>query len=198
MIVAGLNQMCYSNMKMCTNLPAFYRSLICKIKDENNNQFIFDYYDVDQIVEAAMGEKIPLITAKRWAISDKNKAQVYFGKSQDEQVEIASMTKICTAYTICRILDELELDGIEKAKNIYLRVSRKAAFMGGTSAYVQTDNRLSLYDCLCALLLPSGNDAAIVLATEFGRWLFMIGDKQKNSKVPIIGMKGKINNFSNK
>jgi hypothetical protein len=46
------------------------------------------------------------------------------------------MTKICTAYTICRILEELDLDGIEKAKNIYVRVSRKAAFMGGTSAYV--------------------------------------------------------------
>jgi D-alanyl-D-alanine carboxypeptidase len=134
-----------------------------------------------------MGEKIPLITAKRWAITDKKKGMVYFGKSQDEQVEIASMTKICTAYTVCRILEELDLYGIDKAKNIYLRVSRKAAFMPGTSAYVQTDNRISLYDCLCALLLPSGNDAAIVLATEFGRWLFMIGDKQKNSKVPFLG-----------
>lgn len=60
-----------------------------------------------------MGEKFPLITAKRWAISDKKKAQVYFGKSQDEQVEIASMTKICTAYTVCRVLEELKLDGIE-------------------------------------------------------------------------------------
>ena len=70
--------------------------------------------------------------------------------------------------------------------------------MPGTSAYVQTDNRLTLYDCFCALLLPSGNDAAITLATEFGRWLFMIGDKQKNPKLPILGMKGKINNFSNR
>ena len=149
-------------------------------------------------MEAAIGDKIPLITAKRWAITDKKKGQVYFGKSQDEQVEIASMTKVLTAYTVCRILEELNLSGIDRAKDIYLRVSRKAAFMPGTSAYLQTDNRLSVYDCMCALMLPSGNDAAIVLATEFGRWLFMIGDKQKNSKVPIIGMKGKINNFSNK
>lgn len=87
------------------------------------------------------------------------------------------MTKICTAYTICRILEELNICSIEHSKNIYVRVSRKAAFMPGTSAYVQTDMRLSLYDCICALLLPSGNDAAITLATEFGRWLFMIGDK---------------------
>jgi hypothetical protein len=32
-------------------------------------------------VEAAMDEKIPLITAKRWAITDKKKAVVYQGKS---------------------------------------------------------------------------------------------------------------------
>lgn len=126
------------------------------------------------------------------------KGQVLFGKSQDEQAEIASMTKVCTAYTVCRILEELDLYGIEKAKNIYLRTSRKAAFMGGTSAYLQTDNRLTLYDCLHAMMLPSGNDAAVVLATEFGRWLFMIGDKTKDSKVPILSVKGKINVFSNK
>jgi hypothetical protein len=46
------------------------------------------------------------------------------------------MTKICTAYTICRILEELDLYGIENSKNIYVRVTRKAAFMPGTSAYV--------------------------------------------------------------
>jgi len=69
--------------------------------------------------------------------------------------------------------------------------------MSGTSAYVQWDNRLSIYDCLCALMLPSGNDAAITLATEFGRWLFMIGDKSKDSSLPILTHKGKINNFSN-
>ena len=46
-------------------------------------------------------------------------------------------------------------------------------------------------------MIPSGNDAAITLATEFGRWLFMIGDKSKDSNLPFLGHKGKINNFSN-
>lgn len=46
------------------------------------------------------------------------------------------MTKVLTAYTVCRILEELDIYGIEKSKNIYLRVSRKAAFKGGTSAYL--------------------------------------------------------------
>lgn len=88
--------------------------------------------------------------------------------------------------------------GIEQSKNYYLRVSRKAAFMYGTSALVQWDNRISIYDCMHALLLPSGNDAAIVFATEFGRWLFCIGDKSKQSSNAFQpGAKGRINIQSN-
>ena len=58
--------------------------------------------------------------------------------------------------------------------------------MPGTSAFLNFNNRISIYDCLCALMIPSGNDAAVVLATEFGRWLFLIGDKQKESQMPFL------------
>jgi len=46
-------------------------------------------------------------------------------------------------------------------------------------------------------MLPSGNDAAIILATEFGRWLYLTGDKQKKDLLPNISNKGKIGNFTN-
>jgi D-alanyl-D-alanine carboxypeptidase len=36
------------------------------------------------------------------------------------------------------------------------------------------------------MMIPSGNDAAVVLATEFGRWLFLIGDKQKESQLSFL------------
>ena len=65
---------------MVLNVPAFLRSLCSKTKDENNNN-VFDYYELDQIVEAATDDKIPLITAKKWAISDKKKGQVLIGKN---------------------------------------------------------------------------------------------------------------------
>ena len=174
----------------------FYRKLVKEIRDVNNNAQ-FDSFELDQIVEQAIDDRIPIVSAKRWAISDNKKGQVLFGKSQDDQCEIASMTKVCTAYTVCRIMEELGISE-KQTKDIYIRVSKKAAFMNGTSAYVQTDNRITIYDCMCALLLPSGNDAAITLATEFGRWMFLIGDKQKQSQHPILGRKGKINNFSNR
>jgi len=46
------------------------------------------------------------------------------------------MTKVCTAYTCCRIMEEMGIYNIEKLKMTYMRVSKKAAFMCGTSAYL--------------------------------------------------------------
>jgi D-alanyl-D-alanine carboxypeptidase len=74
-----------------------------------------------------------------------------------------------TAYTIVRLLNELN---ISHPENVYVRVSKKAAQMCGTIAYLRQDHRISIYDCLHALLLPSGNDASIVLSTAFGKWLY--------------------------
>jgi D-alanyl-D-alanine carboxypeptidase len=58
--------------------------------------------------------------------------------------------------------------------------------MHGTSAFLNSNNRISIYDCLCALMIPSGNDAAVVLATEFGRWLFLVCEKYKDSFMPFL------------
>lgn len=47
-------------------------------------------------------------------------------------------------------------------------------------------------------MLPSGNDAAIVLATEFGRWLYLTGDKTtKKDYFPVFNTKGKLGIYQN-
>ena len=97
------------------------------------------------------------------------------------------MTKIVTAYTVCQLINELN---ITHPENVYLRVSKKAANINGTVAFLKVDQRISIYDCLHALLLPSGNDAAIVLATAFGKWLYFIGDRgRKNSNNQFVKSK---------
>ena len=63
--------------------------------------------------------------------------------------------------------------------------------MVGTTAYLKIDQRISIYDCLHALLLPSGNDAAVVLATAFGKWVYLHNLKDKKisnnmSQVPLV------------
>lgn len=50
------------------------------------------------------------------------------------------MTKVCTAYTCCRVMEEMGLLNTHFLKNIYLRVTKRAAVCSGTSAYLNTDN----------------------------------------------------------
>jgi hypothetical protein len=53
------------------------------MRDEKNRP-VFDPYELDQIVDGAMSNTIPLVSAKKWAISESKKGEVYFGKNQDD------------------------------------------------------------------------------------------------------------------
>ena len=77
-----------------------------KIKDEKN-RLLFEHWETEQMVEQAMAVQYPMVTAKCWAISDNKRCEVFHGKNQDMQCEVASMTKVCTAYTVCRVLEEM-------------------------------------------------------------------------------------------
>lgn len=53
-------------------------------------------------------------------------------------------------------------------KRTYFTVSDRAASTLGTTAYLKEGQKLSIVDLLYALMLPSGNDAAVTLAENFG------------------------------
>lgn len=55
-----------------------------------------------------------------------------------------------------------------KANNTYVQVSRYASQIVGTSAELNEGDIISIEDLYYALMLPSGNDAAVVLAENFG------------------------------
>ncbi len=76
---------------------------------------------------------------------------------------MASLTKIMTCFVSIQLASEFDLD---LAKTWFI-VSKKAAEMGGTSANLLEHQRLSIIDLLYALMLPSGNDAAVTLAENF-------------------------------
>ena len=59
---------------------------------------------MDQTVEQAMSENFPIVSARQWCISEAKKGEPLHGKEQTTQREIASLTKIMTAYTVVRIL----------------------------------------------------------------------------------------------
>lgn len=105
----------------------------------------------------------PEVTARAWLVADPHSGEVLAEHHSTEQRPIASLTKLMTAWVVAqlaaddaRVLDEL------------VAVSAAADATPGTSAGLNQGERLTVRDALYALLLPSGNDAAVALAEHFG------------------------------
>ena len=95
--------------------------------------------------------------------------------------EIASLTKIMTAYTVIKIINRLGIE-LLRAK---ITVSSEAFMTSGTSADLLAGDTLTVWDVLHGLLLPSGNDAAICLAEYFG---FIINGIKINLRIKPTSM----------
>ncbi len=113
----------------------------------------------------------PEVSAKAWAIFDANAHVLLWGRQEVESQEIASLTKIMTAYTAIKVMARLDVN-MMTAK---IEVSSDAAGLPGTSANLQEGDALSVWDMLHAMLLPSGNDAAYAIAEYFGLLLTSLG-----------------------
>jgi len=94
------------------------------------------------------------IDAKAYFLIDSQTGRVLAEKNSNEKRAIASLTKIMTAVIA---LEHGDLNSIVK-------VSPKAAAVGGSSFWLKSGDELPLEDMLYGLLLPSGNDAAVAIA----------------------------------
>jgi len=76
---------------------------------------------------------------------------------------MASLTKMMTAIVSLELAQKLNLD----IRSTFFKVSIKASTTPGTTANLLDGQYLSIWDLLHGLMLPSGNDAAMVLAENF-------------------------------
>ena len=113
----------------------------------------------------------PFVTARTWAIADGRTGEVLWGHDEAKQVDIASTTKIMTAFVILglaakepAVLDET------------VTFSKRADQTIGSSSEVQEGEQLPVRELLYGLLLPSGNDAAVALGEHFGGRLITAAD----------------------
>jgi D-alanyl-D-alanine carboxypeptidase len=84
-------------------------------------------FNIDLSDPANWANGPPQTTAKSWSIFDCKKMITVHSKNLDQKLEIASMTKIMTAYTCCRILFG-DMACIEiNPKKIYFRASNYAS-----------------------------------------------------------------------
>lgn len=99
----------------------------------------------------------PSIDAKFAALVSSD-GTVLFARSADEQSQIASITKVMTAIV-----------ALDKAKEgTRVVVSERAATVGESSANLIKGDSMDLESAVKALLVPSGNDAALAIAETVG------------------------------
>lgn len=97
-------------------------------------------------------------SARAAVIMDVNSGRVLYSKNMDEKLAMASTTKIMTT-----------LVAIESGKlNETVTVSRKASITEGSSIYLRQGERHTVNDLLYAVMLRSGNDAAVAVAEHVG------------------------------
>lgn len=100
---------------------------------------------------------LPDISAEHAMVIDAE-GTVYFERDADEQVRIASLTKLMTAIVA---LENAELTDT-------ITVDHAAATIGESTANLREGDTLTLETALRGLLIPSGNDAAMAIATSVG------------------------------
>lgn len=102
----------------------------------------------------AFGPDPPKISAKAWILIDPRSGQVLAQRSADSKRQIASTTKMMTAWVASALLDP----------DRRVRVPRYRSSPGESLAGLRRGDRLTVRDLLYALMLPSGNDAADALS----------------------------------
>ena len=98
-------------------------------------------------------------SAKAAFVLDQTTGTVLLSKNADTPLPPASMSKLMTLYLAFEAVRDGRLELDEE-----LRVSAHAASFGGSTLFLQEDERVSVQDLLRGVVVLSGNDASVVLA----------------------------------
>ncbi|WP_106497348.1 D-alanyl-D-alanine carboxypeptidase family protein [Lentibacillus sp. Marseille-P4043] len=99
--------------------------------------------------------------AKSAILMERDTGKLLFDKNADEKLPPASMTKIMTLLLIMEQLDKGNLQLDEK-----VRVSERAASMGGSQIFLEAGEEMTVDDLLKGIAIASGNDASVALAEK--------------------------------
>lgn len=112
------------------------------------------------------------MSALAWVVLDRKSKEVLFGRLEKDRREVASLTKIMTAYTVLSLIDTLDIDLATP-----IAIDESVVEVTGTTANLQAGDNLTINELLYGLMLPSGNDAAHALALYFGSLIISFSDQ---------------------
>lgn len=101
----------------------------------------------------------PVIGAKSYILIDGDSGHTLASLAPDERVAPASLTKLMTAYSVFKALDEGLLTLADE-----VTVSEKAWRTPGSRMFIEVGSRVTIQDLLLGMIVQSGNDASVALA----------------------------------
>src|SRR5256885_9229888 len=125
----------------------------------------------------------PQTTCKALAIADAKTAKLLWGSKESEKLDMASTTKMMTAYIVCQLAND-DPKALEEA----VLFSESADKTPGSTADVRAGEKVSVRELLYGLLLPSGNDAATAFAEHFSRRFDGGFIAEMNRQAALLGM----------
>ena len=120
----------------------------------------------------------PTISAYEWAVYDETADVMLATWNVNERRSMASVTKVMTAMIV---LDEADLDEV-------VTVPSMATGVRGSSAGLVAGEQWTVYDLLVAMLVRSGNDAALTLAWHVGDGSTDTFVQKMNARAAELGM----------
>ncbi|GAB3052501.1 D-alanyl-D-alanine carboxypeptidase family protein [Virgibacillus ainsalahensis] len=114
---------------------------------------------------------------------ERDTGKMMFDKNAHEKLPPASMTKVMTLLLIMEALDKGNLKFDET-----IRISERAASMGGSQIFLEAGEEMSVEDLLKGVAVASGNDASVALAERISgsEEAFV---KKMNEKVDELNLK---------
>ncbi len=99
------------------------------------------------------------INAKSAVLMEYSSGEILYEQNPDEQLPIASVTKIMTMLLIMEAIDsgDLRMDDIVTA-------SARAKSMGGSTMFLEEGEQLSVHDMLKGIAVASANDGCVAMA----------------------------------
>lgn len=127
-----------------------------------------------------MKDQVPLppVTAEAWCIFDTDTEKLLTGKLVNHKRECASLTKMMTFLVSWQVFQK----NFPELTDIDIKIPKYCTQVNGTTAFLRKRDTLTLHQLFHALLLPSGNDAALVLADFFGGVLMSKSETQNPPK----------------
>jgi D-alanyl-D-alanine carboxypeptidase (penicillin-binding protein 5/6) len=116
-------------------------------------------------------------------VADASTGDILAGENQDTPMEIASTTKMMTAWLIAK-----EIATQPELLDATILFSLRADKTPGSSSTIRAGESVSIRDALYGLMLPSGNDAAVALAEWWG-------SRYSNATASIAGENDPFNRF---